>query len=110
MLMGMGEPLHNYDAVMAALEIITDTRGLNLGPGRISISTVGVVPGIRRMAEERRPYNLAVSLHGATEAERAALVPVSRRWPLDELIDACRFMERGRPANLLRMGADRWNQ
>ena len=90
-LMGMGEPLHNYDAVMAALEIITDTRGLNLGPGRISISTVGVVPGIRRMAEERRPYNLAVSLHGATEAERAALVPVSRRWPLDELIDACRF-------------------
>jgi 23S rRNA (adenine2503-C2)-methyltransferase len=90
-LMGMGEPLHNYDAVMAALEIITDTRGLNLGPGRISISTVGVVPGIRRMAKEQSPYNLAVSLHGATEAERAALVPVSRRWPLDELIAACRF-------------------
>ena len=55
-LMGMGEPLHNYDAVMAALEIITDPRGLNLGPGRISISTVGVVPGILRLAEERRPY------------------------------------------------------
>lgn len=89
-LMGMGEPLHNYDAVMTALEIITDSRGLNLGPSRITISTVGVVPGILRLAEERRPYNLAVSLHGASEAERAALVPVSRRWPLDELIAACR--------------------
>ena len=90
-LMGMGEPLHNYDGVMTALEIITDQRGLNIGPGRISISTVGVVPGIRRLAEEHRPYNLAVSLHGASEAERAALVPASRRWPLAELIHACRL-------------------
>jgi 23S rRNA (adenine2503-C2)-methyltransferase len=89
-LMGMGEPLHNYDAVMTALEIITDRRGLNLGPGRITISTVGVVPGILRLAEERRPYHLAVSLHGATEPDRSALVPISRRWPLAELIAACR--------------------
>ena len=89
-LMGMGEPLHNYANVMTALEIITDTRGLNVGPGRISISTVGVVPGILRLAAERQPYNLAVSLHGASEAERAALVPASRRWPLAELIAACR--------------------
>ncbi len=88
-LMGMGEPLHNYDAVMTALEIITDRRGLNIGPGRITISTVGVVPGILRMAAEKRPYNLAVSLHGATEEERSALVPVSQRWPLAELMDAC---------------------
>ena len=88
-LMGMGEPLHNYANVMTALDILTDTRGLNLGPGRISISTVGVVPGILRLAEEGRPYNLAVSLHGASEAERAALVPASRRWPLAELIAAC---------------------
>ncbi len=89
-LMGMGEPLHNYDAVMTALEIISDRGGLNLGPGRITISTVGVVPGILRLAAEARPYHLAVSLHGATEADRAALVPVSRRWPLAALIAACR--------------------
>ncbi len=89
-LMGMGEPLHNYDAVLTALEILTDRRGVNLGPSRITISTVGVVPGILRLAEEKQPYNLAVSLHGATEAERAALVPASRRWPLADLIAACR--------------------
>ena len=89
-LMGMGEPLHNYEAVMTALEIIADRGGLNLGPSRITISTVGVVPGILRMAAEQRPSGLAVSLHGATEEERGALVPVSRRWPLGELIAACR--------------------
>jgi 23S rRNA (adenine2503-C2)-methyltransferase len=89
-LMGMGEPLHNYDAVMTALEIITDSRGINLGPSRITISTVGVVPGILRMAEERSPYHLAVSLHGASEEERSALVPASKRWPLAEVIAACR--------------------
>jgi 23S rRNA (adenine2503-C2)-methyltransferase len=90
-LMGMGEPLHNYDAVMRALEIISDTRGANIGPAKISVSTVGVVPAIRRMAEEGRPYNLAVSLHGSTDEERAALIPANQRWPLAELIDACRF-------------------
>ena len=89
-LMGMGEPLHNYDAVLTALEIISDTRGINIGPSKITISTVGVVPGILRLAEEKRGYGLAVSLHGATDAERSALVPAGRRWPLDELIAACR--------------------
>jgi 23S rRNA (adenine2503-C2)-methyltransferase len=89
-LMGMGEPLHNYDAVMAALEIISDRRGINIGPARISISTVGVIPGILRLAREQRPYSLAVSLHGASEEERSALVPASRRWPLADLIAACR--------------------
>ncbi|MEN9572415.1 MAG: rRNA ((2503)-C(2))-methyltransferase RlmN [Verrucomicrobiota bacterium] len=97
-LMGMGEPLHNYDAVMKALEIISDRRGLNLGPSKITISTVGVVPGILRLAAEQRPYQLAVSLHGATEEERSALVPASRRWPLAELLAACRayFAQTGR--------------
>lgn len=89
-MMGMGEPLHNIDSVMRALDIISDVRGIGIGPARIAISTVGVVPGILRMARENSPYRLAVSLHGATEQERAALVPASQRWPLAMLIDACR--------------------
>ncbi|MEK7950929.1 23S rRNA (adenine(2503)-C(2))-methyltransferase RlmN [Luteolibacter soli] len=88
--MGMGEPLHNYDAVIKALGIISTVRGISIGPAHISISTVGVVPGILRLAEERQPYRLAVSLHGSTEEERSALVPVSKKWPLAELIDTCR--------------------
>jgi len=89
-LMGMGEPLHNYDAVMKAIDILRDPNGLALGAKKITLSTVGVVPGIRRLAEEKRPIHLAVSLHGATQEERAALVPAARKWPLDELMDACR--------------------
>jgi len=88
-LMGMGEPLHNYDSVMQALESISDRRGAGIGPSKIAISTVGVVPGILRLAEEGHPYRLAVSLHGSTEEERAALVPASKRWPLAMLIEAC---------------------
>jgi 23S rRNA (adenine2503-C2)-methyltransferase len=90
-LMGMGEPLHNYDAVMTAVDILRDSNGLALGAKRITLSTVGVVPGIIRLADESRPIHLAVSLHGATQAERAALVPVAKKWPLDELMDACRY-------------------
>jgi len=89
-LMGMGEPLANFDAVMHALEIITDTRGLNTGPARISISTVGHVPGILQLARHPRRYHLAVSLHAATDEERSALLPVNRRWPLADLMAACR--------------------
>ncbi|MDA3875403.1 MAG: 23S rRNA (adenine(2503)-C(2))-methyltransferase RlmN [Kiritimatiellae bacterium] len=89
-MMGMGEPLHNIDAVLKALGIISDARGIGIGPSKITISTVGVVPGIERLTTERLPYGLAVSLHGSCEQERAALVPVSKRWPLDRLIEACR--------------------
>lgn len=89
-LMGMGEPLHNYDAVLQAVEILRDTNGLALAGERITLSTVGVVPGILRLAAEKRPVHLAVSLHAATQAERAALVPAARKWPLDELMAACR--------------------
>ncbi len=89
-LMGMGEPLHNYDATMAALETVMDHRGLAIAPRFITLSTVGVVPGIRRLAAEAQPFRLAVSLHGATDEERARLVPPARRWPLAELIAACR--------------------
>lgn len=89
-LMGMGEPLHNYDSVMHALDTISDVRGASIGPSKIAVSTVGVVPSIMRLAEEERPYRLAVSLHGSTEEERSALVPASKRWSLAMLIDACR--------------------
>jgi 23S rRNA (adenine2503-C2)-methyltransferase len=89
-MMGMGEPLHNYDSVMQALGTISDVRGCSIGPAKIAVSTVGVVPSILRMAEEGRPYRLAVSLHGSTEEERSALIPVSKRWPLEMLIETCR--------------------
>lgn len=89
-LMGMGEPLHNYDAVMRAIDILRDPSGFSLGSERITLSTVGVVPGILRLAAERRPVHLAVSLHSADQKERAALVPAARKWPLDELMAACR--------------------
>jgi 23S rRNA (adenine2503-C2)-methyltransferase len=89
-MMGMGEPLHNIDSVMRALDIVSDVRGIGIGPSKVAISTVGVVPGILRMAEQNSPYRLAVSLHGSTEEERSALVPASQRWSLEMLIAACR--------------------
>jgi len=90
-LMGMGEPLHNYDNTMAALDILTDPHGRAFAPKHITLSTVGIVPGIRRLADEERPFRLAVSLHGATDEERSALVPPAKRWALAELMDACRY-------------------
>ena len=90
-LMGMGEPLHNYDAVMKAIGILCEPAGLAIAPRHITLSTVGVIPGILRLVDERQPANLAVSLHSATQEERARLVPVARAWPLDELIAACRY-------------------
>lgn len=89
-LMGMGEPLQNYDAVMQALDILCDPGGLAIGYKQVTLSTVGVVPGIYRLADERRPYSLAVSLHAATQQERLAMLPVARAWPLEELMAACR--------------------
>lgn len=90
-LMGMGEPLHNYDAVIKATEILRDTMGIGLGARKITLSTVGVVPGIIRLAKERQPIHLAVSLHSPTQEGRAALVPAARKWTLDMLMDACKF-------------------
>jgi len=88
--MGMGEPLHNYEAVMKAVNVLLDPSGLGLSAERVTISTVGIVPGIRRMADEGCPVHLAVSLHAATQEGRLALIPAARKWPLDELMDACR--------------------
>ncbi|RFC46395.1 MAG: 23S rRNA (adenine2503-C2)-methyltransferase [Verrucomicrobia bacterium] len=93
-LMGMGEPLHNYDVVMEALASVCHLPGIGIAPSRISVSTVGLVPGIIRFTEERLPYSLAISLHAATDAERSALLPVNQRWPLSELMEACRYYSR----------------
>jgi 23S rRNA (adenine2503-C2)-methyltransferase len=83
--------LHNYEAVMRAVDILRDQNGPAFGAKHITLSTVGVIPGIVRLADEANPIQLAVSLHAATQAERAALVPVAQRWPLDALIEACRY-------------------
>ena len=86
--MGMGEPLANYGPVWAAVERIHAELGLSAR--RLTLSTVGLVPGIRRLAAEALPVNLAVSLHAANDAKRDELVPINRRWPLAELLEACR--------------------
>jgi 23S rRNA (adenine2503-C2)-methyltransferase len=88
--MGMGEPLANYAATWKAIETLGDERGYNLGARRVTVSTVGLVPGIRRLAEEGLPVNLAVSLHAADDELRNRLVPVNRRYPLHELLPAVR--------------------
>jgi 23S rRNA (adenine2503-C2)-methyltransferase len=88
-LMGMGEPFHNYDASLAAIDRLTDRAGMHFGARRITISTVGLAPQIRRFAAERRQVNLAVSLHAATNELRDVLVPINRRYPLELLRQAC---------------------
>jgi 23S rRNA (adenine2503-C2)-methyltransferase len=94
-LMGMGEPLVNYSATWQAIETLTDARGYNLGARRITLSTVGVVPGIRRLALEALPINLAVSLHAADDGLRDQLAPINQRYPLAELLAAVReYVER----------------
>jgi 23S rRNA (adenine2503-C2)-methyltransferase len=89
-MMGMGEPMANFEAVVEALDILTDNRGLNIGPARVAISTVGHIPGILKLARYPKRYSLAVSLHGVDDAERGCLVPVNKKWPLGDLLEACR--------------------
>jgi 23S rRNA (adenine2503-C2)-methyltransferase len=90
-MMGMGEPLHNYENTMAAVDRLTDSSGFDLGARKITISTVGLVPAIRRYADEQRQTPLAVSLHAATDEERNRLIPINRRWPIAVLMEACRY-------------------
>jgi 23S rRNA (adenine2503-C2)-methyltransferase len=89
-LMGMGEPFHNYEAVMAAIDRMNHPEGLNLGARRFTISTVGLVPMIRRFAEEKRQVNLAISLHAVNDEQRSAMLPVNKKYPLNELMQAVR--------------------
>ena len=89
-LMGMGEPLHNYDNTMKALRILHCEHGLSVSPRRITLSTVGIVPGLERLARESLMPNLAISLHATTDEQRTALVPPNRKYPLAEILKACR--------------------
>ncbi len=89
-VMGMGEPFHNYENTMAAIDRLNDPHGFNLGARRFTISTVGLTPGIRRFTAEKRQVNLAISLHAADDDLRAALIPIAHTYPLAELLEACR--------------------
>ncbi|MBN1261738.1 MAG: 23S rRNA (adenine(2503)-C(2))-methyltransferase RlmN [Anaerolineae bacterium] len=89
-LMGMGEPLLNYEHTLAAIQRLNHPEGFQMGQRRITVSTVGIAPGIRRLAEEGLQVNLAVSLHAATDALRSELMPVNRKYPLDSLFSAIR--------------------
>ena len=90
-LMGMGEPFHNYENVMAAVDRLNDSDGYNFGARRITISTVGLVPAIRRFADEKRQVNLAISLHAADDEERDSIMPVNRKHNISKLLEACRY-------------------
>ena len=87
--MGQGEPFANYDAVMDAVRLLNDPNGFGLGHRHITISTVGLVPQIGRFAGEGVQVNLAISLHAPTDAQRSAIMPVNRRFPVADLMAAC---------------------
>ncbi|MCJ7513184.1 MAG: 23S rRNA (adenine(2503)-C(2))-methyltransferase RlmN [Anaerolineales bacterium] len=89
-VMGMGEPFHNYEATMQALDRLNDGRGFGFGARRMTVSTVGIVPMIERFTAENRQINLAISLHAATNDLRDQLLPVNRRYPIETLLHACR--------------------
>ncbi len=90
-LMGMGEPFHNYDNTMMAIDQLTDADGYNFGPRRFTISTVGLVPQIKRFADEKRQVNLAISLHAAQDDLRLSMMPVNKKYNIEEVLNACRY-------------------
>ena len=87
--MGMGEPFHNYDAVMGAVALLNDAQGFGLGHRHITISTVGLVPQIDQFGDEHLQVNLAISLHAPNDDVRSGMMPVNRKWKLAELMAAC---------------------
>jgi len=90
-LMGMGEPFHNYDATMTAIDRLSDPNGLGLGARRFTVSTVGLVPMIKKFADENRQVNLAVSLHAVSDKERSSIMPINNKYSIKDLLDACRY-------------------
>jgi 23S rRNA (adenine2503-C2)-methyltransferase len=89
-VMGMGEPFHNYDNTLAAIDLLNDPQGMKLGERRFTISTVGLVPMIRKFAKEKRQVNLAISLHSADDELRTSMMPVNKKYPIEDLIAAAR--------------------
>jgi 23S rRNA (adenine2503-C2)-methyltransferase len=89
-LMGMGEPLHNYDETMKALRMLADEHGLDVSPRRVTLSTVGLLPALERLAKEPLMPNLAISLHAPTDLTRGELVPINKTYGIAEIIAACR--------------------
>ncbi len=89
-LMGQGEPLLNYEPVMAALRILLDPGGMGVAPRHVTLSTSGIVPGIERLAQEKVRPKLAISLNASTDEERDAIMPINRKYPLEALLAACR--------------------
>jgi 23S rRNA (adenine2503-C2)-methyltransferase len=92
-VMGMGEPLANYDNLLAALRILNAPWGGGIGARKITISTSGLVPQIRQLADEPQQFRLAISLHGATDVVREKIMPVNRKYPLAQLADACDYYQ-----------------
>lgn len=90
-LMGSGEPMDNYDAALKFIDIVNNHQGLNIGQRHITISTVGLVPGIIKLADDGRPITLAVSLHAANDALRSSMMPVNRAYPIAKLMEACHY-------------------
>ena len=90
-LMGMGEPLDNFDNVMRFLEIVNNPNGLNIGMRHISLSTCGLAERIRELADRQLQLTLSVSLHAPNDEKRSKIMPVNRRYPIETLIDACRY-------------------
>lgn len=90
-LMGMGEPLDNFDNVIRFLKLVSDDKGMNIGMRHISLSTCGVVPKIYELADLKLQLTLSVSLHAPNDQIRSKTMPVNRRWGIDELLEACRY-------------------
>ncbi len=90
-MMGIGEPLDNYDNVIKFLKLVNAETGLNIGYRHISLSTCGVVPGIRKLAELEMPITLSISLHASNDEKRSAIMPVNNKWHISELLDACAY-------------------
>src|SRR3984893_4292396 len=99
-LMGMGEALHNYDETMKAVRILTDAQGFAMPARRITLSTVGLLPALERLAKEPVMPNLAISLHAPTDLQRGELVPLNRKYGIAELLDVCKRFPLGKRSRI----------